>query len=404
MRVGIDARTVERAEDLRGIGVVVGHLIQHLLAQGVDVVLFYSRTPDNAPAAARAKQVVLGPASWAHPARLFRPLLDFVWEQLLLPPALARERLDLYHAPANRGIPLMGTGRFVSSINDVIPLVTPYFFDRRTDPPLVTSLLRLALWVSLALVARRARRIMTLSECSRRDIERLFPWARRKITVIRPGADPRYRRVEDRGEVSRVIERHGLPHRFLLYVGGLGQRKNITGLLRAYALVVRRMPDAPALVVVGRPNALYPALRRTADTLEVADRVRFPGFVPTDDLPALLSTAELLAYPSFYEGFGLPVVEAMACGCPVICSQTSSLPEVGGSAVLYCNPASPEDLADKMYRVLTDRTLRADLIEQGLRRAREFSMDRMAAEVLQMYREVLADGAGGERAAAQPPS
>lgn len=406
MRVGIDARTLQRSEDLRGIGILVSHIVQHLLSEGVDLVLFYSHPPDDGPDDARAKRVVLravprslrtrmaaGPLERSPLASKVRPALGIVWEQLLLPRAVSREQLDLYHAPANTGVPLLGKGVFISSINDVIPLVTPFFFDSHPDPPLTIWLHRLVHRILLAVVTWKARRVITLSECSRRDIERLFPQARGKLTVIHPGADPRYRRVEDPGEIQRVVTRYGLPRRYLVYVGGLGQRKNIPGLLRAYALLVQRLPDAPALVVVGKHNAFYDPLRRLAQALGMADRVCFPGFIPTEDMAALLSAAELLTYPSFYEGFGLPVVEAMVCGCPVVCSETSSLPEVGGDAVLYCTPTSPEDIAEKMHRVLTDRALRAQLVELGLRRGREFSMERMTAEVFRVYREVLGDGA-----------
>jgi glycosyltransferase involved in cell wall biosynthesis len=415
MRVGIDARTLERREDLRGIGVLVSHIVQHLLSVDVDLVLFYSQPPDGTLPPGPAKQVVLQLALRAvHTspgaelqkrsslASKVQPILRIIWEQLLLPPAISRERLDLYHAPANRGVPLLGKGLFIGSINDVIPLVTPYFLDSRPDPPLLTWLFRLVHRMSLAVVAWKARRIITLSECSRRDIERLFPWARGKVVVIHPGADPRYRRVADADEVQRALTRYGLPQRFLLYVGGLGQRKNISGLLRAYALLARRLLNVPALVVVGKHNAFYDPLRRLAAALGIAERVYFPGFVCTEEMPALLSAAELLAYPSFYEGFGLPVVEAMACECPVVCSETSSLPEVGGDAVLYCNPIRADDLAEQMERVLTDGALRARLIEKGLRRAREFSMDRMAAEVFRVYEETLGQAAVASAGAQRP--
>lgn len=391
IRVGIDARTLEREDDLRGIGVVAWHMIEHLRAAGVRLVLFFNHPPDGRLTSNADVQVVLRPAAGEQDrseSTILRPVRDLIWEQFLLPGALRRERLDLYHAPANRGVPLIGQGRFVTTIHDVIPLVTPYFFDRRTNPPIITGALRLLAWISLAVVTRKSRWIITDSESSRRDIARLFPWVRGKITVIYVGADPRYRRV-DTNLVSRVLARYALPSRFIVFVGGLGQRKNVGGLLRAYALLVHTLPTPPALVVVGRHNALYNRLQQTAQSLRVADRVHFPGFVPTEDMPALLSAADLLVYPSFYEGFGLPVLEAMACGCPVVCSDTSALPEVGADAVLYCDPARPEDIAEKIYQVLADSTLRGLLIAKGLRRANEFSMERMAAEVLKVYQKVL---------------
>ncbi len=402
LRVGIDARTLEREDDLRGVGVVVWHMIRHLQTAGVHLVLFFSQPPDGKLASSADKQVVLGSPTRkqnrSESTTLLRPVRDLLWEQFLLPGALRRERLDLYHAPANRGIPLIGQGRFVATIHDVIPLVTPYFFDRRTNPPIVTGALRLVAWVSLAVVMWKSRRIITDSECSRRDIARLFPWVRGKMTVIYPGADPRYRRVEDASAVSRVLTRYALPSRYLIFVGGLGQRKNVAGLLRAYAHLRRALPTAPDLVVVGRHNALYNGLQQVARSLRVADRVHFPGFVPTEDMSALLSAADLLVYPSFYEGFGLPVLEAMACGCPVVCSRTSALPEVGAGAVLYCDPTSPEDIAEKIRRVLADSTLRVQLTAKGLQRTSEFSMDRMAAEIFKVYQEVL--GTAGSVASA----
>jgi glycosyltransferase involved in cell wall biosynthesis len=401
MRVGIDARTLERGDDLRGVGVVVWHLLQHLRAAGVYLVLFFNHPPDGRLTSSADKQVVLGSRAGKRDgpesSALLRPVRDLIWEQVVLPGALRHERLDLYHAPANRGVPLMGQGRFVATIHDVIPLVTPYFFDRRTNPPIITGALRVVAWVSLAVVTWKSRRIITDSESSRRDIVRLFPWVRGKMTIIYAGADPRYRRVEDARLITQVLARYALPSRFLIFVGGLGQRKNIAGLLRAHAHLVRTLPTAPDLVVVGQHNALYASLQQLAGSLRVANRVHFPGFVPTEDMPALLSAADLLVYPSFYEGFGLPVLEAMACGCPVVCSHTSALPEVGADAVHYCDPASPEDIAEKIRQVLVDGVLRGQLVKKGLQRAAEFSMDRMAAEVFGVYREVLASS---ERVAA----
>ncbi|HLQ63303.1 MAG TPA: glycosyltransferase, partial [bacterium] len=188
MRVGIDARTLEREDNLRGVGVIVWHMIRHLRAAGVHLVLFFNHPPDGRLTSSADRQVVLGSLPGkqdrAEATTLLRPVRDLIWEQFLLPGALRRERLDLYHAPANRGIPLIGQGRFVATIHDVIPLVTPYFFDRRTNPPIITGALRVVAWVALAVVTWKSRRIITDSESSRRDIARLFPWVRGKMTVI----------------------------------------------------------------------------------------------------------------------------------------------------------------------------------------------------------------------------
>jgi glycosyltransferase involved in cell wall biosynthesis len=390
IRIGLDARTLERREEIRGIGVLVAALVEHLPDADAELVLFFRRRPDHPPPRS-ARSVVLG-------VRPDRPrwIGRVLWEQLALPRALREERLDLYHAPANRGVPRAASVPCVVTINDVIPLVTPFLFDSRPDPRWTRSLLRRVYAAEVATGARRAARIITLSECSRCDLERLFPAARGKVRVIYPGCDERYQPVDDPEELARVRARWALPARFLVYVGGLGQRKNLAGLLRAYAGLVRAAPTTPPLVVVGTATAFLPGLQAQAQRLGIADRVRFPGYIPTAEMPAVLSAAELLVYPSFYEGFGLPVLEAMACGCPVVCSGTSSLPEVGGDAVIYADPGDPDDIARGMARVLADRALRARMREAGLRRARLFPLRRMVDETLAVYREVV----DGRRSAA----
>ncbi|HXF81970.1 MAG TPA: glycosyltransferase family 1 protein, partial [bacterium] len=385
IRIGLDARTLERREEIRGIGVLVAALVERLPAADADFVLFFRRHPDCPPPhSARSMVLRIRPDRPRWIARV-------LWEQVVLPRALHQEGLDLYHAPANRGVPRAAPVPCVVTINDVIPLVTPYLFDSRPDPRWTRPLLRRAYAALVGAGVRRAARIITLSECSRRDLERLFPLARGKVRVIYPGCDERYRPVEDPQELARVRARWALPPRFVVYVGGLGQRKNLAGLLRAYAELVGAAPATPPLIVVGAATAFLPRLQAQAQQLGIAERVRFPGYIPTAEMPAVLSAAELLVYPSFYEGFGLPVLEAMACGCPVVCSGTSSLPEVGGDAVVYVDPADPGDIAGAMGRVLADGALRAWMREAGLQRARLFPLRRMVEETLAVYREVVGD-------------
>jgi glycosyltransferase involved in cell wall biosynthesis len=208
------------------------------------------------------------------------------------------------------------------------------------------------------------------------------------VSVI-PLAAGRHYRPLDEAEIYPALKRHHIEFPYILYVGSIEPRKNLPRLLVAYAHLRRRGSTRWRLVVAGprkwKSGPVYDAVAR----LELAEHVHFAGFVPEADLPALYNGADLFAFPSLYEGFGLPVLEAMACGTPVVTANTSSLPEVAGAAALLVDPSDVEEIAGALRRVLEDPALARDLRERGLARAAQFSWERTARATVAVYEKVL---------------
>ncbi len=244
---------------------------------------------------------------------------------------------------------------------------------------------------ALPLYCRRATHVIAVSECTRRDLVAAYDVAPEKISVVHEAADPRFvPQAPDR--VADVRRRYDLPERYLLFVGTIEPRKNVTRLLHAFE-DLHRDGLTDALVVVGKRGWLYEGFFAELEASPMRESVLLPGYVPDEDLPAVYAGAQALVWPSLYEGFGLPVLEAMACGTPVVCSRTSSLPEVGGGAALYVDPTSTDEVIEMLRRLLSDRDLRAEMVARGLEQAAGFSWDRVAAETIAVYESIL-DGEG----------
>jgi glycosyltransferase involved in cell wall biosynthesis len=236
---------------------------------------------------------------------------------------------------------------------------------------------------------RVADRIIAVSESTRGDLVELLHAPPKRITVVPEAADARFHPIEDRAAFAPVRLRYALPGRFLLFVGLLEPKKNVGGLLHAVARLKRtgRWPGDLRLVVVGDRGWAVGTLPQQVRTLELEGIVRFLGHVPDADLPLLYGAAEAFVFPSLYEGFGLPVLEAMACGTPVVASTRGSLPEVAGDAAVLVDPDRPESLAEGIARVVGDPALREECRDRGLRRARAFSWRRTAEATLDVYRQ-----------------
>lgn len=239
--------------------------------------------------------------------------------------------------------------------------------------------------------ARSAAAILADSAATKADLVRAYGADPGKIHVVYLGRDEKLARVADPGRVARVRARYGLAERYLLFVGTLQPRKNLDRVVEAFSRL-RSQPgaDGVQLVLAGKRGWLYDQLFEQVRRLDMADRVVFPGYVPDEDLPALLSGARGVVYPSLYEGFGLPVLEAGGCGVPVITSNTSSLPEVAGDAALLVDPHDVDAIADAMMRLLTDEALAAELARRGIENVKRFSWDKCARETLAVLESVVA--------------
>ena len=296
--------------------------------------------------------------------------------------AASRERVDGLHV--QYVAPLAYRGPLVVTVHDLGYLHVPESF------PVA---LRVALRVLVPPSMTRASRIITISEFTRRDILARYPIRPEKITVTPLAAEARFRPCVE-AETVAVLDRYGLRPGFVFSLGRLNRRKNLERLLNAYARLRKEGSVDVPLVIGGKPDyGIGEALRR-AKLSEDTSGVRFTGLIPDEDLPAFYSGAACFVYPSLFEGFGLPALEAMACGAPVIASNRAAIPEVVGNGALSVDPESVEALAQGMKRILTDRGLSMDLSRRGLARSREFSWEETARRTLAVYREAANRGQG----------
>jgi glycosyltransferase involved in cell wall biosynthesis len=301
---------------------------------------------------------------------------------MALSAAARRYRLDLVHDP-NGVAPFLGPAqdaRRVVTIHDALPYVYPASHNQ-----LDTWRYR---WL-LPITARKADYVLTVSECSRRDLQHYLQLRPDRIGVTGEGVDERFTPVPASPTRAAVLERYGITPPYLLYVGGITARKNIVRLFEAYAQVRALRPDVQ-LVIGGKRQWQTDGIDATLQQLNLGGNIHFTGYVHDDDLPSLYSGAELFVFPSLYEGFGLPPIEAMACGTPVVTAHTSSLPEVVGDAALTVDPTSVQALADAILRVLTDNELREILRARGKARASQWTWANTASRTLHAYQRVLA--------------
>lgn len=296
-------------------------------------------------------------------------------------PMLARRReLDVVHDPTGVTPFLFGAGgaRTIVTVHDVFAWSCPGH-----STWLDTVIYRH--WLPRLLP--RVQVVITDSHASKADIERYLRVPPERIRVVYPGVSASYHPVcNDRA--TRTVTQYGLPKGYLLFVGSVEERKNLRRLLRACASLWKHGERRP-LVVVGALKWKYSGIMQTVEELDLGQHVIFTGYVQEADLPALYSAADLLVFPSLYEGFGLPPLEAMACGTPVVCSDSASLPEVVGDAAVMVDPYEVEALADAMHHVLTDGRLWEELRQKGLSRARRFTWERTARQIIAVYREAL---------------
>ncbi len=306
----------------------------------------------------------------------FRPSLLRV--PLALPWAVRRTGADLLHV--QYAAPPYCPCPFVVSIHDLV---------WKRHPELLGPAMRARLdWLTPGAL-RRAARIFVLTEAIKSDLVETYAFPADRIDVVSPGVDPMFHPIADRTQLEAVTLRYGLPEDYVLYVGALQPRKNLVRLAAAYAqLADRGLPHG--LVIAGPRIWGYQEVLTQLEELGLGDRLTLPGYIERQDLPALISGAAAFAYVSIYEGFGLPVLEAMACGTPVLASTDPAISEVAGGAVQHCDASDVDTIADALYQVLTNNELRTRLIAAGPERAKAYTRRKMANAALKGYRSALA--------------
>jgi glycosyltransferase involved in cell wall biosynthesis len=297
---------------------------------------------------------------------------------------LRRFSADLFHIPLN-AVPMWMPKPYLVTIHDMSTLLFSNQKGYRNNLRLFYLRRGLA----------RADRVLAVSSATRRDVEAVLQIPASRIQVVYNAPDPTFSQysAQSAAEIQRVLDRYRIHYPFLLYVGRTNPQKNIPRLVEAFAVLRGELREEARyrdlrLIIIGDEIARHPALRHAVIQSRVEDSVRFLGFVPIETLRAFYQAASAFVFPSLYEGFGLPPLEAMACGTPVVCSHVSSLPEVVGDAALIVNPENVFDIARGMREVLLNDALRSGLIERGLEQARQFSWERTAAQVLQNYEEI----------------
>jgi glycosyltransferase involved in cell wall biosynthesis len=374
MRICLDLSPVVQRK--AGLGTYAQRLAEHLLAvdrENAYSAFHYGRTvkePLRPPLDALPRRVV----PWsARPWRLgvaARHFLGLNMDSMFAD-------VDIFHATEHL-LPPLRRVRTVFTFHDAIYALFPQYH---------LPMNRLFLGLMMPRFLRRADAIITVSECSKGDAVRLYGIDPARIRVIYEGVDARFQPVTDPTRLAQVRARYGLPEHYVLYVGTIEPRKNLTTLLEAYANLRFAICDL-RLVIAGKKGWLYESFFARLRELGLEDAVVLPGYIADEYLPALYSAANVFAFPSLYEGFGLPLLEAMACGTPVVCSNASSLPEVCDGAALLVEPTDVPALVQAMERVLSDESLRATLRARGLAQAAKFSWERTARETLAVYREV----------------
>jgi glycosyltransferase involved in cell wall biosynthesis len=292
-----------------------------------------------------------------------------------IPMSLRRDRPDLLHVQYTA--PLACSVPIIVSVHDVSYLEYPEYFKRARAMQLRYTVNR---------TVRAAARILTPSEFSRRAIIRHYGVSEDRVVVVHNAVSSLFRPLQREMAVHWVREHHQVPAPFVLTVGDLQPRKNHLGLIRAFEQLIRHHPQLPHhLVMVGKETWFAPIVRRAAEKSAVADRLHFTGWVPDDDLRYFYGACDLFVFPSFYEGFGLPILEAMACGRAVACSNTSAMPEVANASALMFEPASPDEITRAMADLLLHPELRQRNERLGSHRAAQFTWSRAARETLDVY-------------------
>lgn len=379
MKIGYDGKRA--LSNMTGLGNYSRLVIESIASEypGDDLMVYAPEPRDNPRIASWSQH---GNIIKRFPAASEHKLGKWYWRTYGITNALKTERIDIYHGLSNElplniskaGIPTVVT------IHDVIYRTLPHSY-KAPD--------RIIYDYKYGHSARNASAVIAISECTKRDVMRFYGVPEEKIKVIYQGCDPSFRVSHDTDTQSADLEllrAHNLPQRYIVQVGTVESRKN--ALLSVRALSAIRDKEIP-LLLIGRPTAYADKILKEASELGIRERVILRSDLPFSALPTIVRNASLALYPSRYEGFGLPVLEAISCGTPVIAATGSCLEEAGGEKTIYVNPDDTRSMTEAIDRVLADRDLQAMMTAEGLRYAAQFSNDTVASNIHNLYEHLL---------------
>ncbi|MEM8857347.1 MAG: glycosyltransferase family 1 protein [Chloroflexota bacterium] len=379
-RVGIDVTSALTQGG--GIGRYTRELIDALsktqFDSALDVTLFSAKPPLQTPV---QNPLPTHPSINYKPAPIDERWLYRIWYRLRfpLPVQTFTGRLDLFHSPDFVLPPIAGNIPSLLTVHDLSFLHYPHTF----TPALVNYLNRVVPWS-----VKRATHILADSVATQNDLVELWGTPAEKITVLYSGVHQRFQEIKDHQELDQVRTKYGLgSNPYILAVGTVQPRKNYQMLIQAFAKIADRLPHS--LIITGGKGWLFDEILAEVEAQNLIGRVVFTGFVDDEDLSAIYSAAEVLAFPSLYEGFGLPILEAMACGTPVINSDASCLPEVAGEATIQLTPHSIDEWSGKLAQLLEDKVLQDQLKMKGKAQAEKFSWGKSAEQLLSIYERLL---------------
>jgi len=377
MRIGIDC-SAAFLKDITGVGIYIYNLV-HALSR-VDTVNSYTLYPVfyNSFIGFEKKDM---PANFKIAHENSRRLLSGVLWPALVPSGLKEAALgevDIVHSNTFAG-PVLKKKKLVSTIYDATVFTHPECHSKG-------NVLRCRKGIEDSI--RNARAIIAISEHTKKDLVERLNAPARMITVTHLAAGPEYHEIKDPSALEAVRKKYSLPHKYILFVGSLEPRKNVKTLLKGYASLSETVKREFSLVIAGAKGWLNSDIPGLVKELGIEQKTVFLGYIDKEDMSAVYSAASVFAYPSLYEGFGLPILEAFACGVPVITSNTSSMPEVAGDAAVLVDPLDAAALGAAMERILTDEAAQMDLRARGLERAALFSWERCARETIAVYEKV----------------
>jgi glycosyltransferase involved in cell wall biosynthesis len=316
----------------------------------------------------------------------YKKYLPYIYSHILAASTLSAEKLDIYHSPANV-VPLGYKGKYVVTIHDLAIYRDPLIFPSRQG-------FSIKYLVPKSLT--RARRVIAVSESTKKDVLDFFKIPDERVRVIYEGVDhQRFNREMDLNAVRKYLgDRYSVKRPFLLFIGTLEPRKNLIRMLEAIYLLStqdHQFLKQYQLVLAGSPGWLYKEIYEEVKSRQLEDHVVFTGYLPAEDVPKFYAAAELFVYPSLYEGFGLPILEAFSAGLPVVTSNTSALAEISGGAAVLVDPLDIEGLAQAIQKILSDAALRDKLKTLGQQRASQFSWEKCAQQTMELYRQVGAE-------------